>query len=80
MRTLLESLEKSRESAIINYSMRWEKIMDKLQSGRCELTEDELKFIADLYEKHSKALLKYATIILDKQNGEEAVQNVFWIL
>lgn len=54
--------------------------MDKLQSGRCELTEDELKFIADLYEKHSKALLKYATIILDKQNGEEAVQNVFWIL
>lgn len=54
--------------------------MDKLQSERCELTEDELKFIADLYEKHSKALLKYATIILDKQNGEEAVQNVFWIL
>lgn len=54
--------------------------MDKLQSGRCELTEDGLKFIADLYEKHSKALLKYATIILDKQNGEEAVQNVFWIL
>lgn len=54
--------------------------MDKLQSERCKLTEDELKFIADLYEKHSKALLKYATIILDKQNGEEAVQNVFWIL
>lgn len=54
--------------------------MDKLQSGRCELTEDELKFIADLYEKHSKALLKYAIRILDEQNAEEAVQNVFWIL
>ena len=54
--------------------------MDKLQLGRCKLTEDELKFIADLYEKHSKALLKYAIRILDEQNGEEAVQNVFWIL
>lgn len=54
--------------------------MDKLQSGRCELTEDELKFIEDLYEKHSKALLGYAVRILDEQNAEEAVQNVFWIL
>ena len=54
--------------------------MDKLQSERCKLTEDELKFIADLYEKHSKALLKYAIRILDEQNAEEAVQNVFWIL
>lgn len=54
--------------------------MDKLQSGRCKLTDDELRFIADLYEKHSKALLGYAIRILDEQNAEEAVQNVFWIL
>ena len=54
--------------------------MDKLQSGRCKLTDDELRFIADLYEKHSKGLLRYAIRILDEQNAEEAVQNVFWIL
>lgn len=54
--------------------------MDNLQSGQCKLTDDELKFIEDLYEKHSKALLKYAIRILDEQNAEEAVQNVFWIL
>lgn len=54
--------------------------METLQSGRCKLTEDELKFIENLYEKHSKDLLKYAIRILDEQNAEEAVQNVFWIL
>lgn len=51
--------------------------MEKLQSGRCELTKDELKFIENLYRKYSKELLDYATQFLDENNAEEALQNVF---
>lgn len=54
--------------------------MEKMQSGRCELTEDELKFIENLYKKYSKELLDYATQFLDENNAEEALQNVFWSL
>ena len=47
--------------------------MEKLQSGRCELTKDELKFIENLYRKYSKELLDYATQFLYENNAEESL-------
>lgn len=51
--------------------------MDKLQQGRCELTKEEREFIENLYRINQKALLNYATMFLEENNAEEAVQNVF---